>query len=177
MARHTWYRPAPITECRRPGPRIPEKRVRSLCGRPATYQSGGRIRPSTTVDSSPHTLPVAAKIRRDHEVYLPQQLPCRTLLAREFLVCDNWHASMPGPTWPNRMFVHAASSRVSITVQQPRKLPNGGYRRIVLPEWHDFLTRSRRKAFSANCMAATTSRLSPALKVPPRRYPHYSDLR
>jgi phospholipase C len=31
-------------------------------------------------------------------------------LAQEFAVCDNWHASMPGPTWPNRMFVHAGSS-------------------------------------------------------------------
>jgi phospholipase C len=30
--------------------------------------------------------------------------------AQEFAVCDNWHASMPGPTWPNRMFGHAASS-------------------------------------------------------------------
>lgn len=38
------------------------------------------------------------------------QLPVLQALAREFVVCDNWHASMPGPTWPNRMFVHAASS-------------------------------------------------------------------
>src|SRR5262249_45281499 len=38
------------------------------------------------------------------------QLPVLTALAREFVVCDNWRASMPGPTWPNRLFVHAASS-------------------------------------------------------------------
>src|SRR5579863_6805296 len=38
------------------------------------------------------------------------QLPVLQALAQEFVVCDNWHASMPGPTWPNRMFVHAASS-------------------------------------------------------------------
>ncbi len=38
------------------------------------------------------------------------QLPVLQALAKEFVVCDNWHASMPGPTWPNRMFVHAASS-------------------------------------------------------------------
>jgi phospholipase C len=31
-------------------------------------------------------------------------------LAEEFAICDNWHASMPGPTWPNRMFIHAGSS-------------------------------------------------------------------
>jgi phospholipase C len=37
-------------------------------------------------------------------------LPVLHALAREFVVCDNWHASMPGATWPNRMFVHAASA-------------------------------------------------------------------
>jgi phospholipase C len=42
--------------------------------------------------------------------YSPDQLPVLNALAREFAVCDNWHASLPGPTWPNRMFVHAASS-------------------------------------------------------------------
>jgi phospholipase C len=42
--------------------------------------------------------------------YSPPQLPVLHALAAEFVVCDNWHASMPGPTWPNRMFVHAASS-------------------------------------------------------------------
>jgi phospholipase C len=40
----------------------------------------------------------------------PEQVPVLNALAREFVVCDNWHASMPDPTWPNRFFVHAASS-------------------------------------------------------------------
>jgi phospholipase C len=31
-------------------------------------------------------------------------------LAREFAICDNWYSSLPGPTWPNRFFVHGASS-------------------------------------------------------------------
>ena len=42
--------------------------------------------------------------------YEEQQLPIITTLAREFAICDQWFASMPGPTWPNRLFVHAASS-------------------------------------------------------------------
>lgn len=42
--------------------------------------------------------------------YTPDQLPVLNALAREFALCDNWHAPMPGPTWPNRMFVHGASS-------------------------------------------------------------------
>lgn len=40
----------------------------------------------------------------------PQQLPVLTTLAREFAVCDRWFSSMPGPTWPNRFFLHAATS-------------------------------------------------------------------
>jgi len=42
--------------------------------------------------------------------YTPDQLPILNTLAREFAVCDHWFSSMPGPTWPNRLFVHAASS-------------------------------------------------------------------
>jgi phospholipase C len=39
----------------------------------------------------------------------PAQLPVINQLAREFAICDAWHSSMPGPTWPNRFFVHGAS--------------------------------------------------------------------
>ena len=42
--------------------------------------------------------------------YALDQLPILTTLAQEFAVCDHWFSSMPGPTWPNRFFVHAASS-------------------------------------------------------------------
>jgi len=42
--------------------------------------------------------------------FQPDQLPVLTTLAREFAVCDHWFLSLPGPTWPNRLFVHAASS-------------------------------------------------------------------
>lgn len=42
--------------------------------------------------------------------YSPKQLPVLNALAREFAICDHWFSSMPGPTWPNRFFVHAASS-------------------------------------------------------------------
>jgi phospholipase C len=40
----------------------------------------------------------------------PALVPVFTHLAREFMVCDQWFSSMPGPTWPNRFFVHAGSS-------------------------------------------------------------------
>ncbi|MDC0711897.1 alkaline phosphatase family protein [Stigmatella sp. ncwal1] len=42
--------------------------------------------------------------------YGPGQLPVLTTLVREFAVCDHWFSSLPGPTWPNRFFVNAASS-------------------------------------------------------------------
>ncbi len=38
------------------------------------------------------------------------QLPVINALAREFAICDHWFSSLPGPTWPNRFFVHGASS-------------------------------------------------------------------
>ncbi|SFK21730.1 alkaline phosphatase family protein [Caulobacter sp. UNC279MFTsu5.1] len=40
----------------------------------------------------------------------PTQLPVIYQLATTFALCDQWHASIPGPTWPNRFFVHGASS-------------------------------------------------------------------
>jgi phospholipase C len=44
------------------------------------------------------------------QAFQPEQLPIMTALARNYLLFDTWFASMPGPTWPNRFFVHAASS-------------------------------------------------------------------
>ena len=38
------------------------------------------------------------------------RLPVIGTLAREFAICDNWFSSMPGGTWPNRFFVHCATS-------------------------------------------------------------------
>ncbi len=40
----------------------------------------------------------------------PSQIPIISQLAEEFVLFDNWFASVPGPTWPNRFFMHAASS-------------------------------------------------------------------
>ena len=40
----------------------------------------------------------------------PDLLPVTSALARSFVVCDHWFSSVPGPTWPNRFFVHAATA-------------------------------------------------------------------
>jgi phospholipase C len=42
--------------------------------------------------------------------FRPSALPVVSQLAQNFVLFDNWFSSMPGPTWPNRFFVHAASS-------------------------------------------------------------------
>ena len=42
--------------------------------------------------------------------FSPQTLPVLTTLARQFCVFDRWFSSIPGPTFPNRAFMHAATS-------------------------------------------------------------------
>jgi phospholipase C len=39
-----------------------------------------------------------------------RNVPVLATLAREFAVCDRWFCSVPGETWPNRNFLHAATS-------------------------------------------------------------------
>jgi phospholipase C len=86
--------------------------TQQLCGQGVVYPSGGAY-PTTLnsgfvasyVSSGGQSSP--AEIMK---CYSPSQLPVLNELAREFVVCDNWQASMPGPTWPNRFFAHAASS-------------------------------------------------------------------
>jgi phospholipase C len=36
--------------------------------------------------------------------YTAKHLPVYDHLARQFCVCDAWHASIPGDTWPNRLY-------------------------------------------------------------------------
>jgi phospholipase C len=83
-----------------------------LCGQGASYPSGGAY---PSINNSGYVASYADGDRASNpgvlmNCYSPTQLPVLHALAAEFVVCDNWHASMPGPTWPNRMFIHAASS-------------------------------------------------------------------
>lgn len=39
------------------------------------------------------------------------QIPLYYWLADNFAVCDNWYASVLGPTWPNRFYLHATTSK------------------------------------------------------------------
>ena len=42
--------------------------------------------------------------------FTPNNLPVLNALAGQYFLFDNWYSAMPGPTWPNRFFVHAGSS-------------------------------------------------------------------
>jgi phospholipase C len=86
--------------------------LEQLCGPGAVYTPGGNYPP--IVNSGFVTSYVRSGGGGNPGQILgcfgPGQLPVLNALAREFVVCDHWYASMPGPTWPNRLFVHAASS-------------------------------------------------------------------
>jgi phospholipase C len=57
----------------------------------------------------PHVTPTIADTIM--KCMAPATVPVLTKLAQEFAVCDAWYSSVPGPTWPNRFFVHAATSK------------------------------------------------------------------
>jgi phospholipase C len=42
--------------------------------------------------------------------HAPSQVPVLSELALKFGVCSMWFSSVPGETWPNRNFMHAATS-------------------------------------------------------------------
>ncbi|MGH2458856.1 MAG: alkaline phosphatase family protein [Chloroflexota bacterium] len=44
------------------------------------------------------------------ECHAPESVPVLSALARSYCVCTRWFSSVPGPTWPNRFYVHAATS-------------------------------------------------------------------
>ncbi len=52
----------------------------------------------------------AADIRVVMEAFTPSRLPSIEALADHFVLCDNWYSEVPGPTQPNRLYMHAATS-------------------------------------------------------------------
>jgi len=98
--------------CLDPANNIPAGVLQQLCGSGAVYPFGGAY---PAILNSGYVSSYAASGGQANpgeimKCYGPSQLPVLNALAQEFVVCDNWHASMPGPTWPNRFFAHAASS-------------------------------------------------------------------
>lgn len=70
-----------------------------------------RAYPSSTADERSQVM-----------AYYPKGvLPVIHTLAENFMVCDHWFSSLPGPTWPNRFFVHTGTSKGHV------KMPSGVY--------------------------------------------------
>jgi len=99
-----------------PGHEFPDVQEQ-LCGVGNGYSSptppAGSVDPH--IENSGFVLSFAGKYPSDDlttpmKCFTSDQLPVLTTLAREFAVCDHWFSSMPGPTWPNRFFVHAATA-------------------------------------------------------------------
>ena len=98
--------------------------LEQLCGQSATYPSGvagGPGGPYPPIDNSGfvsnfamHAIPKQPNLGATPgdvmKTFAKPQLPVLTALAEEFVVCDSWFCSMPGPTWPNRFFALGASS-------------------------------------------------------------------
>jgi phospholipase C len=69
--------------------------------------------------------PTEAEVAVPMSAFQAGQLPAIWQLAQQFCVCDNWFSEVPGPTQPNRLFVHAATSAgfVHNVWDQPFKTP------------------------------------------------------
>ena len=51
--------------------------------------------------------------------YTAEQLPVYDYLAREFCVCDRWFSSVPGATWPNRLYAVAGRAEDNRDDREP----------------------------------------------------------
>jgi phospholipase C len=109
--------------------------LEQLCGKHAKFSNGG---PYPEVNNTGFVSNMAEKRGTDRaseimRCFVPEHLPILTTLAREFAVCDRWFCSMPGPTEPNRMFLHAATSGdfddrpSNFEVAEASTNPFGGY--------------------------------------------------
>ena len=66
-------------------------------------------------EAYPHNQERWPEVMRYHEV---DSLAALHTLAGNFLVCDRWYASVPGPTWPNRLFAMSGTSLGRVTMPE-----------------------------------------------------------
>ena len=86
--------------------------LHQLCGKAAVYSPvpGGYPAINNSGFIQDYLDSGSSSPARIMKCFSPEQLPVMHTLASEFAVCDNWFSSLPGPTWPNRFFMLAASS-------------------------------------------------------------------
>lgn len=77
--------------------------------------NGGAMDGFVSTNEGHHEVPVHGTLdmiagRRAMGYYDQNDLPFYYWLANEFAIADHYHCSLQGPTWPNRMYLYAASS-------------------------------------------------------------------
>jgi phospholipase C len=101
-----------------PGHEFPDV-IEQLAGQGTSYPSGGPypaiknsgFAANYAVTTTEGPAPPAADIGDIMMCFdTASQLPATYQLATSFVVCDQWFSALPGPTWPNRFFLHGASS-------------------------------------------------------------------
>ncbi|MHB1269012.1 MAG: alkaline phosphatase family protein, partial [Acidithiobacillus ferriphilus] len=92
--------------------------LEQLCGTQAVYERGKSY---PRVNNSGFVSNYARSHSKDEgnatgdfgqimDGFTADQLPILNTLASNFAICDGWHSSLPGPTFPNRLFAMGASS-------------------------------------------------------------------
>jgi phospholipase C len=61
--------------------------------------------------------PILAKPDEIMRCFPESRVPVLAFLAGQFAVLVNWHASVPGETWPNRQYAHAATSNGTANIK------------------------------------------------------------
>jgi phospholipase C len=91
-----------------PGHHFPDVNMQIFGNYEATDDGGPKMQGFVT-SYEQHTQDVK-KAARIMDCFSPDKVPVLSTLAREYAVCDRWFASVPGPTLPNRSFMHSATS-------------------------------------------------------------------
>jgi phospholipase C len=76
-----------------------------------------RVRTNRKLRASIAPEAVAQASRRIMRCMPQSEIPVMAKLAIEYAVCTRWHSSVPGATWPNRNFMHAATSDQSVDIE------------------------------------------------------------
>ncbi len=91
-----------------PGHHFPDVNLQ-IFGNYEGRNDGGPLMKGFVVSYEKHTHDVG-KSARIMNCFSPDKVPVLSTLARQYAVCDRWFSSVPGPTLPNRSYMHSATS-------------------------------------------------------------------
>ena len=98
-----------------PGHDVRDVKIQLYAGTPDELTMGGFV-----YDYSQQSGVSIDQAKRIMRCFSPHKLPVLETLTKQFVLCHRWHSSLPGPTWPNRLFAHCATSG-GFTDNNPRQ--------------------------------------------------------